>query len=113
MKKGDQITGPAFVRHKYKGEWEYALLHQNLTFSPFGKSPPRGTKWVWQRTWKNTLQKIHVVTPEDLESLGQGYVPEWDCWWNNLGKLGDATTTKHDYPIAFNAHAGSQPPLEK
>jgi len=83
MKRGDAIKGPACIRRRYKGEWEYALLHANGTFSPFGNTAPSRVKWVYQVTWKDTLQRIHTLSGDDNHwPKPYGVDPEEkDCWW--------------------------------
>jgi hypothetical protein len=81
MKVGDTIKGPAFIRRRYKGEWEYAFLYSDGSFSPFGKTPPSAVLWVYQVTWKDKLQKIHRITADDRAF---GFCPEAgekNCWW--------------------------------
>lgn len=107
MKKGTVIKGPAIIRRRYKGGWEYALLHGDGKFSPFGHTPPSVVKWCYQLTWKDTLQKIHTITPEDRE---RGWLPlpsESECWWVAHA---DAPWNPECKPT-LQAHSGNPPTL--
>jgi len=108
MKKGDTIKGPAIIRRTYHEEWEYALLLPNGQFMPFGKHAPSAVKWVYQVTWKDTLQKIVTLKSEDNQWPNYTRMPEKDCWW----------ITRHEAPdvkpfldILLPLHAGKAPKL--
>lgn len=108
MNPGQKIKAPAIVRHKYKGEWEYAIVHKNFSFSPFGRFPPRGIKWVYQCTLNNTVQRIHVITEADYKAEEYSATKPKDFWWNNIDKMGPLFD-KEEHRAAIEAHTQEPP----
>lgn len=64
MKK-EVLKGPAIIRRRYKGDWEYARLLADDTYEPMGSFAPSKLEYAYQCTWENKVQKIVKLGSED------------------------------------------------
>lgn len=104
MKKGQIIKGPAIIRRLYRGDWEYALLLPNGEFMPFGGHPPTSIKWVYQVTWKDKLQRVHTMHPDEFKGYDESI-----CWW--ITRRNAAVDVKPYLDLLLPLHAGPAPKL--
>lgn len=99
VKPGQMIWGPAIVRRRYMRGWEYSLLYENGTYTPFGALCPRSVKWVYQITWTDIVQKLVRVQSDQYVSAES----EPLCWWMKPGTMN--ASSRAIAQAAFKIHS--------